>query len=1509
MRNVVVLLASALLVLAGIAHGTQGSAAPTLLPQEFHLLSGPQQVAPIPFEVLRGDPANVELRLGAPQLTRESVEIGGEMFTSVKLPSEGAQLHDGFPDLPRVTRLVMIAPHGNVEASVLNAEFHTEVLGHRVAPKLPLDEASSLDAVDMAEVYSADAFWPPQVVEISEPMLLRDVRLVVLIVNPVQYNPVTGELRVYDQIDLAIRDIGGIGENERMIEPVSLTPGFKQLYSSVVNFEHSPLDALPIVPGNQLIICQNNATVINLLNDLVTWRKKKGIDATLVTTAVAGSTPALIRNYINTQYTNSNGQLEFVLVVGDADGTNPYYFPTDGLPDYPYGELDNFYGLMGAGPNPDPLPDLGIGRFPASTQQELVALITKSINYEADPYMADTTWFTRTWTACHNTFIPSNPSTKEYTRQMMLQRGLNPGDMTIFPSAVVPSVIESRVNPGVAVVNHRLSWGNSEMNPPDLDGLANGRKLPFVAVITCGMGWYNNGESVTEAWVRNGTGASPVGAIGAMGMAGNSTRVAENNIVDGGAMMGLLVKDIREQSLVMVNGKLELFRNFWDAVSQTSVEEFSAWCNLMGDPAVPIFLNVPRTISADFPHLVNRYTDNVTVQVTRGGLAQEGALVGLYKSTGVFARGYTDVDGNINLSATLADTGWVYVTVTGKDLKTIRDSLHVVNVAATLAQATITVDDDNAGGTQGNGDHVLNPGEIVDLSISLINRGTSATATGVNGVLSSPTAMVSVVNANSAYPNIAVGQTAAPNSFYRVQVGAVQNAEPVALFLAASSSAGEQNLRVNLTPVAGNAAVTAANFQSGDFQFDPGDSGPLSVVLQNSGARALSNASGILRSKSAQVAVTDSVGSWGAIGVGASAENTANTFGVTASLNTVAGFPAVFELVVTDVDGFRDSVEFVKNVGTASPTSPTGPDAYGYYAYDNAETQPAGCATQYDWQDISAIGTNFGFNDEVEDGDDTAVLPLPFDFVFYGNTFDSLTVCTNGWVSFGNHGNMWDFRNWRIGSPLGPPNMVAAYWDDLATTGGGVYYYYNAVDQKFIVQWNAITLWSNVPQVFQVVLLNPSAYPTPTGDGKILVQYQTVTPDGNYGSFDMPFATLGIQNQNHSVGLEYYYYDVYTPGSAALTNGRAIMYTTAPTGALFSTLTVLSPDGGEALFLDSTTTFSWFAGPSSGAVRINLSRNGLTGPWETISSAAPNTGLYTWVVSGASSANCYLRIISNTDALESDTSDAAFSIGHLVPILSESFESGANGWSIDSAGGQWVSDWHISTERARTGVQSFKCGSTTTGTYRQYNDAYLISPVLNNLPAAASLRYSQQYETELSVAFPDSAYDGCVLEVSVNNGAWEALTPVGGYNKTFRWFAGGTNPASGPMRGRPCFGGADSTWQVVAADLSAYAGSDIRLRFRFGSDLLNHREGWYVDDVVISGMNFDLPPPQGLTIAVVGPDLVLHWQDSDYATYSVLSASTSGGPYLTFEGSTTGTSFTIPGGASAGLRFFVVVGE
>ena len=1576
------------------------------LPANFHELSSLQVEGVMPMAVLDGTPAAVRLEFSNPPLASEVVSLDGVDYIRIMMSGEGSSLDPGVPDLPRVTRLIMVENTGEIGLNITDLSYAVLPMDYPPAPAQPLagDDESPLDgsvAIDQ-EIYSTDAWYPPQVAEIVGPATFRDIRFVVVVIHPVQVNPVTQEMRVYDRIEVGIDNLGGIGENELPIEPASLSPEFSKLYRQFENFPGSALDELPRVPGKQLFICGDNAIITNEVQKIVNWRRRKGIDAYYVTTTQSGATAAAIRNFISSEYNNSNGQLDFVTIVGDPDAGAPYGIPTD------FSQLDNYFATMGGG-NPDPIPDIAVGRLPITSSSQLNALIEKTIQYESDPFLTDTTWFTRAWCAAHTGQIQSNPAMKEYTRIIMLQHGMTTVNFDVFPGGINTTTLNTRINQGVVVFNHRLSW-IGEMGSGDLSGIANGRKLPFVMAVTCATGTFDGGSALSEDWVRRGTAASPAGAIGCVGMSGIGTHVPYNNIVDAGAMFGLYVLGVREQGLALVEGKLQLYKNYAAVGHMGDVQNFSYWANLQGDPGVPIWLAVPRAPVVTRPTSVHRLTDNIAVTVTQGGNPVENALVGLVKGTETFARGYTNANGEINLPVSLPTTGYLHITVTHGHLDSYLDSIQVVSPAASLSFFSNTVDDDNVGGTIGDGNGVLNPGETIDLNLRLLNSGTSTTVTGISGTLTTPSPGIQIISGTQTYPNIAVGANSAPDAPFRIQVGAVFNGEPIPFFLTTTSSAGTQVIRVDLTPVAGDVTFVSSAFLDANSRLDPGETGNLTVTFLNSGSRSLTSANGILRSLDSHVIVNDSVGAFGTVNNGANGSNGGNPFNVSAITNTVGGYPASLQLVVTDANGFRDSANFVQTVGIATSITPTGPDAHGYYAYDNTETQPAGTASEYVWVEIApglgGPGTSLGFTDGGEDQDQVAIRTLPFDFTFYGQSFTQVTICTNGWLAFGSQ-TIDDFRNYHIGSPIGPVNQVAAYWDDLVVTGianGGVYTWHDVSTSRYIVEWRTQTLWSDVNEVFQIILLDQDAYPSPTGDGKILVQYQDVPMSQNGGSNDNDYATLGIQNADHSVGLEYSYWNQYAPGAATMVDGRAIMYTTdisglvpttltlmAPNGGeiwymhtnstvtwiggdeaddvfielsrnglagpwlpviastpndgthsfvvdgpasatcrmrissvqdpgeldessadfTISTINIVSPNGGETFLRDSSEVISWVGGDPGSNVMIELSRNGLTGPWTPLSASTPNVGTFNWIVTGPTASTCRVRVTSLSDPSDTGTSNADFSIQAIQVVMAEDFETGAPGWTHSSAGGQWLDQWHISTERSLSATHSYKCGDAAAGQYVPFNDARLTSPVSMNLPANATLEFAYQVEAEISGAFPDSAYDGGVVEISADGGAFQPVFPASpGYNKTFRTTAGGGNPFTGPMPGIPCYSGSVTVWTQQSVDLSPFGGQDIQIRFRFGSDQNTNSEGWYVDNVEVYAPLIVVEPttPTGLTLYSVGTDLILRWAADSNTHYRIYSGSSPDNPAETLEGTSQTNMFIVPGGASATRRYYVVVG-
>ncbi|HEY3295838.1 MAG TPA: S8 family serine peptidase [bacterium] len=262
----------------------------------------------------------------------------------------------------------------------------------------------------------------------------------------------------------------------------------------------------------------------------------------------------------------------------------------------------------------------------------------------------------------------------------------------------------------------------------------------------------------------------------------------------------------------------------------------------------------------------------------------------------------------------------------------------------------------------------------------------------------------------------------------------------------------------------------------------------------------------------------------------------------------------------------------------------------------------------------------------------------------------------------------------------------------------------------------------------------------------------------------------------------------------------------------------------------------------------------------------------------------------------------------VVTLLAEDFETGATGWTHTTPGGQWVDQWNLTTQRAHSATHAYKCGDTGTGNYANYNDARLTSPVITGLPAEARLHFWQQIEAEVSAAFPDSAYDGGILEVSANGGAFMQISPLSPYPKTFRWQRGGGGPATGPMLGQPCFSGSVTAWTEVEADLSAFAGQAIQLRFRFGSDQSSGMAGWFVDDVLVTafGPN-NLTAPESVVIFVDGTDVILRWAADGSPAYRVYSDTDPAGTFATLVGTTATPTLTLTGGAASPAKTFYIV--
>ena len=209
-----------------------------------------------------------------------------------------------------------------------------------------------------------------------------------------------------------------------------------------------------------------------------------------------------------------------------------------------------------------------------------------------------------------------------------------------------------------------------------------------------------------------------------------------------------------------------------------------------------------------------------------------------------------------------------------------------------------------------------------------------------------------------------------------------------------------------------------------------------------------------------------------------------------------------------------DFMEFPKGETDTRPgmdplTDWNGPDAFGYHWEDN--NAPSG--PDYNWVEISSTGTLLGHDDEAVYGP----YNLGFDFSFYGNTFDSIRVSSNGWLSF-TSGNLV-YNNQGIPDSAQPNNMIAAFWDDLdPEISGDIYYLEDEANNRFIVQYDDVHSYtSGSHETFQIILNN---------DGSIVCQYKIVE--------DPTGCTVGIEDSVGADGLQVAFNSGYLQSEMAI---------------------------------------------------------------------------------------------------------------------------------------------------------------------------------------------------------------------------------------------------------------------------------------------------------------------------------------------------------------------------------------
>ncbi|MDP8322401.1 MAG: T9SS type A sorting domain-containing protein, partial [Candidatus Stygibacter australis] len=586
-----------------------------------------------------------------------------------------------------------------------------------------------------------------------------------------------------------------------------------------------------------------------------------------------------------------------------------------------------------------------------------------------------------------------------------------------------------------------------------------------------------------------------------------------------------------------------------------NVDKFSVLNTLMGEASLELWTGIPQNLSVTYNDVITHGANfyEVTVHDSTGNAA-EGAWVTLYKEGGGYtATGYCDSNGSVILDVAHGQEGNYALTVTKHNHIPFRETVIKEQLTQFVEIHSMEYID-----TGGNGNGIVNPGEPVELMLTLGNRGREAVS-GVNVTMECSNSDVTILTTGVDYGDIAIGEIVTVDSGFELEfASSIQGGVEILMEFTITDADDNEWTTLQYIPVEGASLYACDYTVTGDGIIDPGETVEICFTLENNGEIEAAGVEGQLFCNSRRIEILDSLGVFGTIAAGDSASNVNDSFSIAASEAILPGTYLPFIIHLTDMEGYNDFVTMYIPIGDPEVTDPYGPDEYGYWCYDDSDVEYEQCP-EYDWieidPDYGGEGTSIDWEGGTATGNGAGTgnyanleLPEDFQFDFYGIEYEEICVCTNGWVAPGYH-ESGSFMNYPLPGPQGPSPMIAVFWDDLNTNTGDVLWYYDDEHHFYIIEWSHVANGdTGVWEIFEVILYDSSYYPVTTGDSVIKMQYYDVTNNnaGTYPSNHGQYCTIGLENEDSQIGLQYTFNNMYPAACKVLEDETALLFMPLP---------------------------------------------------------------------------------------------------------------------------------------------------------------------------------------------------------------------------------------------------------------------------------------------------------------------------------------------------------------------------
>ncbi|KQC08629.1 MAG: hypothetical protein APR54_04410 [Candidatus Cloacimonas sp. SDB] len=1001
-------------------------------------------------------------------------------------------------------------------------------------PIIPFDweDTGELDG----SAYTKDRWYPEEVIQVSDPVIMRDNRFCQISIFPMQYNPFLKKIRILRDLDLVLNLDRSIQINSRQKQHLR---GSSAAFEGLYNIIQGTSKQRNTQPSCYLIISPESC--IAELQNLKQWKERLGFKTYLVSLSETGTTNTEIKAYIQEAYDNWEIPPEFVILAGDVNGI--YTLPSFTIPGYftSYDVTDHSYTLL---EGDDYFPDVMVGRLSFQSINELNTITNKIISYESAPYTGSD-WFDK---ALMITYVNeywmsffSARETKRVIRDKLLDFNYSEVDTFYVPYQSGTYQLKNMINTGYTFLNYRGAgapsywWSGSGVlfGIDDIYQLNNGYMLPMVTSMTCGGGNFADQSYTTcfgEAWLSAGTPYNPKGAIGFIGPSELDTKTPFNNANDMGIYQGITQENLFRCGEMLLRGKMELYNNYplchemdgWNDALDSDQFYFYVY-NLLGDPGLSVWTDTPQDITLNYTNLIPSGSNFIEVQVSNGTSDLADFTIALTCDDSLLAVSRTDENGTAFLNHYFT-AGSYSVTASRYGYIPETSSLDVAD------QNIIVLSDYELSAPPLNG-------STLEIELSIQNQS-DIEATQIFCQLYTDSPLLNIISSGFTTDFLAAEEILSASQEVEIAPDWNEGLE-TNLFLEIISSLGTDIFLIPLQLESPELIGNEHLINSSTGYLEPGETCELLLQFYNSGSNSSGTVELELESNDPLVIIESGFSNVNNIDpqeTGYSASSLILTVSEETLVGDILSLMANFRLEELTLYQLPVNLQ----VGELSQESPTHSN-YGYKAFESADSGNFDPPI-YNWVEISPANGGAGFQiygGNVQEDGFTSTIDLPFTFNYFGLEYDEISVCSNGYIAMGATSSMF-FRNRNIPSGSGPAAMIAPFWDHLKW--GDIFGYYDEDQHRFIIQWedwqNAYSMYQH--ETFQVVLHDPLFYETPTSDGPILFQYKEV----NNVDQAENYATVGIENHSKTEGILITYANVYSPTTHELADETAILFTT-----------------------------------------------------------------------------------------------------------------------------------------------------------------------------------------------------------------------------------------------------------------------------------------------------------------------------------------------------------------------------